>query len=168
MRPSEGCAWLMFASDGTQLTSFSPTKLWPVYLTIGNESKDRRSKPSCQAFEHVAYLQMVSETSYAECYISTSTGADSFLMTSQALQQTILARHPIPHSWSTAIKKCTTLNGQSSWMMNSWKHTGMEWCESVVIAEGAIFIHIYSLIPQITRKSRLSLCYWNTNNSNVS
>jgi hypothetical protein len=60
---------LMFASDGTQLTSFSPAKLWPVYLTIGNESKDRRSKPSCQAFEHIAYLQTASETSYAECYI---------------------------------------------------------------------------------------------------
>ena len=27
---------LMFASDGTQLTSFSTTKLWPVYLAIGN------------------------------------------------------------------------------------------------------------------------------------
>ena len=50
---------LMFASDGTQLTSFSTTKLWPMYLMIGNESKDRRSKPSCHAFEHVAYLEMV-------------------------------------------------------------------------------------------------------------
>lgn len=50
---------LMFASDGTQLTSFSTAKLWPVYLMIGNESKDRRSKPSCHAFEHVAYLETV-------------------------------------------------------------------------------------------------------------
>ena len=50
---------LMFASDGTQLTSFSNAKLWPVYLVIGNESKDRRSKPSCHAFEHVAYLETV-------------------------------------------------------------------------------------------------------------
>ena len=53
---------LMFASDGTQLTSFSTAKLWPVYLTIGNESKYRRSKPSCQAFEHIAYLELASET----------------------------------------------------------------------------------------------------------
>ena len=52
---------LMFASDGTQLTSFSNAKLWPVYLQIGNESKDRRSKPSCQTFEHVAYLEVVSD-----------------------------------------------------------------------------------------------------------
>jgi hypothetical protein len=52
---------LMFASDATQLTAFSTAKLWPVYLMIGNESKDRRSKPSCHAFEHVAYLESVSD-----------------------------------------------------------------------------------------------------------
>jgi hypothetical protein len=52
---------LMFASDGTQLTSFSTAKLWPSYLAIGNESKYRRSKPSCQAFEHIAYLETASE-----------------------------------------------------------------------------------------------------------
>jgi len=55
---------LMFASDGTQLTTFSNAKLWPVYLMFGNESKDRRSKPSCHAFEHVAYL----ETVHIVCY----------------------------------------------------------------------------------------------------
>lgn len=55
---------LMFASDGTQLTSFSNAKLWPVYLVIGNESKDRRSKPSCHAFEHIAYLETVRKASY--------------------------------------------------------------------------------------------------------
>jgi len=51
---------LMFASDATSLTAFSNAKLWPVYLAIGNESKYRRSKPSCQAFEHIAYFEMVS------------------------------------------------------------------------------------------------------------
>jgi hypothetical protein len=66
--PETGCnlprvvLGLMFASDGTQLTSFSTAKLWPVYLTIGNESKYRRSKPSCQAFEHIAYLETAGET----------------------------------------------------------------------------------------------------------
>jgi hypothetical protein len=52
---------LMFASDGTQLTTFSDAKLWPLYLGIGNESKYRRSKPSCKAFEHVAYFASVSK-----------------------------------------------------------------------------------------------------------
>ena len=50
---------LMFASDGTQLTAFSSAKLCPVYLTFGNESKDRRSMPSCHAFEHIAYFETV-------------------------------------------------------------------------------------------------------------
>ena len=53
---------LMFASGGTQLTSFSTAQLWPVYLMVGNESKDRRAKPSCHAFEHVAYLETVHES----------------------------------------------------------------------------------------------------------
>jgi Plavaka transposase len=51
---------LMFTSDGTELTAFSDAKLWPVYLAIGNESKERRTKPSCQAFEHIAYFEQVS------------------------------------------------------------------------------------------------------------
>jgi len=54
---------LIFASDSTQLTAFSNTQLWPVYLVIGNESKDRRSKPSCHPFEHIAYLEKVHEAS---------------------------------------------------------------------------------------------------------
>lgn len=54
---------LMFASDSTQLTSFSNAKLWPVYLVVGNESKDRRSKPTCRAIEHIAYLETVRKDS---------------------------------------------------------------------------------------------------------
>ena len=53
---------LMFASDGTQLTFFSTTKLWPVYLMVRNKSKDQRAKPSCHALEHVAYLEIVCES----------------------------------------------------------------------------------------------------------
>jgi len=55
---------LMFASDSTHLTTFSSAKLCPVYLGLGNESKDRRSKPSCQAFEHIAYLEAVREVPF--------------------------------------------------------------------------------------------------------
>jgi len=64
--PTRVVLGLMFSSDGTQLMSFSTAKLWPVYLLIGNESKDRRSKLSCQAFEHVAYLETASKTSDAD------------------------------------------------------------------------------------------------------
>jgi Plavaka transposase len=58
---------LMFASDGTNLMDFSNAKLWPVYLAFGNESKDRRSKPSCHAFEHVAYFETVSTGCLVSC-----------------------------------------------------------------------------------------------------
>ena len=57
---------LMFSSDSTQLTAFSSAKLWPIYLTFGNESlaKNRRSKLSCQAFECIAYLETVCEVPF--------------------------------------------------------------------------------------------------------
>lgn len=50
---------LMFASDATHLTSFGDAKLWPCYLYFGNESKYRRSKPTCKLCNHVAYFQTV-------------------------------------------------------------------------------------------------------------
>lgn len=50
---------LMFWSDATHLTAFSNTKLWPLYLFFGNESKYRRCRPSCHLCEHVAYFQTV-------------------------------------------------------------------------------------------------------------
>ena len=53
---------LMFASDGTQLMLFSTAQLWPIYLMVGNELKEWRAKPSCHAFEHVAYLETVRES----------------------------------------------------------------------------------------------------------
>ncbi|OBZ80055.1 hypothetical protein A0H81_00426 [Grifola frondosa] len=50
---------LMFASDATHLTDFGSAKLWPLYLSFGNESKYRRGNPSCNHFEHVAYFESV-------------------------------------------------------------------------------------------------------------
>lgn len=50
---------LMFWSDATHLTSFGKTKLWPLYLFFGNDSKYRRCKPSENLCEHVAYFEAV-------------------------------------------------------------------------------------------------------------
>jgi hypothetical protein len=50
---------LMFASDQTHLTSFGETKLWPLYLFFGNDSKYRRGKPSLHLCNHVAYFHKV-------------------------------------------------------------------------------------------------------------
>lgn len=52
------CAY-MFWSDATHLTSFGNTKLWPVYVYFGNESKYRRGKPSTNSCNHVAYFEKV-------------------------------------------------------------------------------------------------------------
>jgi hypothetical protein len=54
---------LMFGSDSTHLTSFGSSSLWPCYLYFGNESKYRRSKPSCKLGNHIAYFQKVSPRS---------------------------------------------------------------------------------------------------------
>ncbi|KAF8226441.1 hypothetical protein L208DRAFT_1301720 [Tricholoma matsutake] len=50
---------LMFASDQTHLTSFGETKLWPLYLFFGNDSKYCCSKPSLHLCNHVAYFHKV-------------------------------------------------------------------------------------------------------------
>jgi hypothetical protein len=58
---------LMFWSDSTHLTSFGNSHLWPLYLFIGNESKYRRCKPSCNLCSHVAYFQYVSGQLIFKC-----------------------------------------------------------------------------------------------------
>lgn len=64
--PEPGCTLprfvvaMMLWSDATHLTSFGDAKLWPCYLSFGNESKYRRCKPSCHLNNHVAYFQSVS------------------------------------------------------------------------------------------------------------
>lgn len=50
-------AALMFSSDGTQLTQFGDTKLWPLYLAFGNDSKYRRTKPTNKLLEHIAFFE---------------------------------------------------------------------------------------------------------------
>lgn len=52
---------LMFWSDATHLTQFGSSQLWPCYMAIGNETKYRRCKPSCNLCSHVAYFQKVSD-----------------------------------------------------------------------------------------------------------
>ncbi|KAG6909309.1 hypothetical protein DXG01_001108 [Tephrocybe rancida] len=49
----------MFWSDATHLTQFGNAKITPLYLYFGNESKYRRSKPSCKLAEHVAFFQQL-------------------------------------------------------------------------------------------------------------
>jgi hypothetical protein len=61
---------LMFWSDATQLTAFGNTKLWPLYMFFGNESKYGRCRPSSHLCEHVAYFQSVRPPTCQKLYSS--------------------------------------------------------------------------------------------------
>ncbi|TEB18199.1 hypothetical protein FA13DRAFT_1649583, partial [Coprinellus micaceus] len=47
---------LMFWSDATHVSTFSTTKLWPLYMLFANESKYRRAKDGTDLCNHVAYF----------------------------------------------------------------------------------------------------------------
>ncbi|KIK13437.1 hypothetical protein PISMIDRAFT_118878, partial [Pisolithus microcarpus 441] len=51
---------LMFWSDATQLTTFGNSKLWPLYVYFGNDSKYERCQPSANLCSHVVYFQAAS------------------------------------------------------------------------------------------------------------
>ena len=52
---------LMFWSDATHLTQFGSSQLWPCYMTMGDKSKYRQCKPSCNLCSHVVYFQKVNK-----------------------------------------------------------------------------------------------------------
>ena len=65
-QPSEmGCdlEWVISAimvwSDSTHLENFGQASLWPIYLFLGNQSKDQHTKPSQFAAHHLAYIPTV-------------------------------------------------------------------------------------------------------------
>lgn len=68
---------LMFWSDATQISTFSPKKLWPLYMLFGNESKHRRGKGTADPCNHVAYFDTV------RCFPALSD--PGFLLTIQSL-----------------------------------------------------------------------------------
>ncbi|KJA13356.1 hypothetical protein HYPSUDRAFT_115550, partial [Hypholoma sublateritium FD-334 SS-4] len=72
---------LMFGSDGTQLTSFGSTSLWPCYMYFGNESKYRRCRPTCNLCNHIAYFQKLPPEfkDFAELHWGKKGPSDSFM-----------------------------------------------------------------------------------------
>lgn len=50
---------IMCASDGTHLAQFGQAHSWPIYMTLGNQSKYVRSQPSSHALHHIGYLPSV-------------------------------------------------------------------------------------------------------------
>ena len=50
----------MFWSDATHLSTFSTSKLWPLYMLFGNDSKYQRGSDTSESCYHVAYFDSVS------------------------------------------------------------------------------------------------------------
>ncbi|KAI0310707.1 hypothetical protein OF83DRAFT_1070127, partial [Amylostereum chailletii] len=56
---------MMLGSDSTHLTDIGDAHIWPGYMQYGNESKYRRSRPTCNLVEHIAYFLSVFATKEA-------------------------------------------------------------------------------------------------------
>lgn len=61
---------LMLWSDATHVSTFSTSKLWPLYMLFANESKYRRTKGVSDLCNHVAYFDAVSRICrrYEQCF----------------------------------------------------------------------------------------------------
>lgn len=95
-------AALMFSSDATQLTSFGQARIWPLYMSFGNDSKYRRSKPSLHLCNHVAYFQKVSVVLLWLDYPLLQ--PPSFLMTLRTLSQDLVDQRQLEvHLWFIVI-----------------------------------------------------------------
>ncbi|KIJ57944.1 hypothetical protein HYDPIDRAFT_34653 [Hydnomerulius pinastri MD-312] len=65
---------LMFWSDATQLTTFSDAKLWPLYVYLGNETKDKRGQPTAYLCTHAAYFQSQLPDSFKDFVLENTGG----------------------------------------------------------------------------------------------
>lgn len=87
---------MMFASDETLLATFGDAKLWPGYLSFGNDTKYCRCRPSSNCCAHVAYFKAVS--SVKSLYVHTglvTKELDSFLTLSKTSLPSVLENHAL-------------------------------------------------------------------------
>lgn len=109
---------LMFWSDATHLTQFGSSQLWPAYLFMGNESKYRRCKPSCNLCSHVAYFQKVSSPPLGYQF-SVLTYIGSYRTSSPTLQPSTLAEKAQENlSSPIVVGSVSTPKSRSLWTTN--------------------------------------------------
>jgi Plavaka transposase len=116
---------LMFWSDATHVTNFGNTKLWPLYMFFGNESKYRRCKPSSNLCEHVAYFERVCLPYLILAGLALTTEF-SYQMHSKILQANTVAKRNSNRSlWHTVTVNVFMPNGRFSLMMILYMHMNM-------------------------------------------
>jgi hypothetical protein len=117
---------LMFWSDATQLTQFGNSQLWPCYMALGNESKYRRCKPSCNLCSHVAYFQKVTAQSvWLTVFVLTQIG--SYQMNLRTLRPSVSAEKVPKKVFSlTVVGNVSTLKLRSFSMTISLMRGSME------------------------------------------
>ena len=141
------------------LTAFGDTKLWPLYLFFGNDSKYLRCKPTSHLCKHVTYFIKVGG-SCGSHYISSLL----FIQFLQTCSSWILSRslpqvrwqeavHQPLHSQHIALRSSCTNSGKLCLMMSSWKHGSMELSSCAPMEFYDSFIHKFSPILWTIQKS---------------
>ena len=98
---------LMFWSDSTQLVNFGTTKVWPLYLFLGNLSKYFCGKPGSGACHHVAYFPLVCSGNYL-LDLGSLILAFSFPIVHKTLYQThVLPAKKAPSLLIVAVSSCS-------------------------------------------------------------
>jgi len=152
---------MMLWSDTTHLTAFGMAKLWPCYLSFGNESKYHRSKPTCNLSNHVTYFQTV-----CHLHLSAWLASDpicSFQTCLRILQLSIRGKgDPARLSSHTAAARLCMPNGKFFSMTSFLKRTSMVSSLHAPMASLADFICGFLPILQITPRSAriFSICSW--------
>lgn len=144
---------LMFWSDSTHLTSFGAAKVWPVYLYFGNLSKYMRSKPSCAAAHHVAYIPPVRSLCFSRVVHGTHTSLSFLIISETRFLQAATSRK---FSRTVGVRSSRRY-GESFLTLISCTPTNMALRRSVPMASGDAFILVYSAtLLTILRSEQLS------------
>lgn len=105
-------AAIMLWSDSTHLADFGSKTLWPIYMSLGNQSKYDRAKPGAHAMHHIAYMPSVSLLHFHVFYFthlrsSFERRSKSSLPLSRVKRQLIQPSCPIvAESYSTKSGNC--------------------------------------------------------------
>ncbi len=148
---------VLFWSDATHVAQFGKSKVWPVYMSYGNQSKYERMRPSSKAIHHIAYFPSVSRCSTTLSYSRVMTSPHSFPTRCKIAFVPCMARGVRPHCLPISNGSCFRRHGVYFLMMNLSKLTTMEWWLNASMGFCVDYIPVYSPIQLITRRSMVTI-----------